>query len=315
MSAKNEKHSLFATLWFQIAHYAVRPWPWIISALVALILYPNVDDKGSTFVMLIRDLLPAGLTGLLLAAFLAAYMSSVSSQTVWGSSYIINDIYKPYIHSGASEKHYVKISRFATFFLLMLSLIVTTQFERISDAWKFVIMCSGGIGSVLILRWFWWRINAWSEISAMIAPYFVFAAMKIYYHIPITQLMNKFSFESLLLVIVGWSTLVWVLVTFITKPCDEEKLIQFFKKVHPGGPGWKKIAENIPDTIGDKGLTNLFINWLCGCVMVLCALFGVGKIIFHEYKAGAIFLIIVIISGYVIYKNLAKTGWVNKSEK
>jgi solute:Na+ symporter, SSS family len=313
MSAKNEKHSLFATLWFQIAHYAVRPWPWIISALVALILYPNVDDKGSTFVMLIRDLLPAGLTGLLLAAFLAAYMSSVSSQTVWGSSYMINDIYKPYINSGASEKHYVKISRFSTFFLLMLSLIVTTQFERISDAWKFVIMCSGGIGSVLILRWFWWRINAWSEISAMIAPYFVFIALKLYYGTPVTQLMNRFSFETLLLIIVGWSTLVWVLVTFITKPCEEDKLIQFYNKVHPGGAGWKKIAEKLPDTRGDKGFVNLFINWLCGCVMVLCALFGVGKIIFHEYKAGVLFLIVVIASGYVIYKNLAKTGWTDKS--
>ncbi len=300
MSAKNEKHSLFATLWFQIAHFAVKPWPWIICALVALVIYPNVSDKGSTFVMLIRDLLPAGLTGLLLAAFLAAYMSSISSQTVWGSSYIINDLYKKYIKPGKTEKHYVKISRIATFFLLILSLFVTTQFERISDAWKFIIICSGGIGSVLILRWFWWRINAWSEISAMIAPYFVY---------PILKLKFNFGFETSLLIIVAWSTLVWISVTFLTKPVQEEKLISFYKKVHPGGIGWKKLSIKNPEIISDSGFGRLFLNWFCGCILVLCSLFGTGKIIFHEYTAGIIFIFTALLAGAIIYYNLSKIGW------
>jgi len=300
MSAKNEKHSLLATLWFQIAHYAVRPWPWVVSALVALVLYPNVSDKGSTFVMLIRDLLPAGLTGLLLAAFLAAYMSSISSQTVWGSSYIINDLYRKYLKPGKSEKHYVKISRIATFFLLLLSLIVTTQFERISDAWKFIIECSGGIGLVLILRWFWWRINAWSEISAMLAPYVIYPILKIKYHL---------NFELSLIIIVAWSTFVWLIVTFLTPPADKEKLISFYKKIHPGGIGWKKISGEVPEIIGDTGYNLLFINWFCGCIMVLFTLFGVGKIIFHEYVAGIIFIFTALLAGGVIYRNLSKTGW------
>jgi Na+/proline symporter len=165
MSAKDEKHSLLATLWFQIAHYAVRPWPWIIVALVALVMYPNVPDKGETYVMVIRDLLPSGLLGLLLAAFLAAYMSTIASQTVWGTSYIINDFIRPFIKSDANEKYYVNISRIVTILLIIFSFFVTSQITRISDAWKFILACSGGIGLVLILRWFWWRVNAWSEIS------------------------------------------------------------------------------------------------------------------------------------------------------
>lgn len=314
MSAKDEKHSLLATLWFQIAHYAVRPWPWIIAALVALVLYPDVTDKGATFVMLIRDLLPAGLSGLLLAAFLAAYMSSISSQTVWGSSYIINDLYKQYIRIGKTEKHYVKISRIATFFLLILSLFVTTQYNRISDAWKFIIACSGGIGSVLILRWFWWRINAWSEISAMVAPYILFLIIKIKYNLPVKDLLTKFEFETILPIIVAWSTIIWIIVTFLTKPTDKKKLILFYKKVHPGGIGWKKITKEVPDIKGDSNYSLLFVNWLCGCIMVLCALFGVGKIIFHNYMAGIIFIFITLLAAFVIYRNLSKIGWKKISE-
>jgi Na+/proline symporter len=314
MSAKDEKHSLFATLWFQIAHYALRPWPWILAALVALVLYPNVTDKGSTFVMLIRDLMPAGLLGLLLAAFLAAYMSSISSQTVWGSSYVINDLYKPFIKKGASEKHYVKISRISTFFLLLLSLIVTTQFQRISDAWKFVLLCSGGIGSVLILRWFWWRINAWSEISAMLAPYLLFAILKIIYQVPLKDLMTIFDFETLLLIIVAWSTVVWLTVTFLTKPTEKEKLISFYKKVHPGGIGWRKISAELPDVTGDSGYGLLFANWALGCTMILSALFGIGKIIFHQYVAASIFVVIAVFCATVIYRNMSKMGW-NKIAK
>ena len=309
MSAKNEKHSLFATLWFQIAHYAVRPWPWIISALVALVIYPNVADKGATFVMLIRDLLPSGLAGLLLAAFLAAYMSSISSQTVWGSSYLVNDLYKPYIRKGAGEKHYVRISRIVTFLLLILSLFVTTQYERISDAWKFIIACSGGIGSVLILRWFWWRINAWSEISAMLAPYLLFLLIKIKYHLSLPALIGKFEFETLLPIIVIWSTVIWILVTFLTKPTEYSKLISFYKKVHPGGKGWEKISKEIPEVQGDSNYARMFINWFCGCIMVLGALFGVGKIIFHNYLPGFLFIFVSLISGYIIYYNLSKIGW------
>lgn len=300
MSAKDEKHSLLATLWFQIAHYALRPWPWVLVALVALVLYPDAPDKGETYVMVIRDLLPSGLLGLLMAAFLAAYMSTIASQTVWGTSYIINDFIRPFIKKGASEKYYVKISRITTVLLIIFSFIVTSQLEQISAAWKFILACSGGIGLVLILRWFWWRINAWSEISAMIAPFAIY---------PILYYKYKMNYESMLLIIVAWSTMVWMIVTFFTRPTQNEKLKSFYRKIHTGGIGWRRIAGELPEVKGDAGYGRLFINYFCGCILVMMFLFGFGKIIFGEYGLGILLLCIGLIAGGVIYWNLSKTGW------
>lgn len=300
MSARDEKHSLLATLWFQIAHYAIRPWPWIIVALVALVLYPSVPDKGETYVMVIRDLLPSGLLGLLLAAFLAAYMSTIASQTVWGTSYIINDFIRPFVKQDGNERYYVTISRVTTFLLLFFSFIVTTQFERISDAWKFILACSGGIGLVLMLRWFWWRINAWSEIAAMLAPFAVY---------PILYYKFGMSYEKSLLIIVAWSTCVWLLVTFLTRPTDDNKLQSFYKRVHPGGKGWRVIADKLPSVKGDSGYSSLFISYISGCLLIIFCLFGFGKLIFHEYLTGAAYLIIALIAGIAVYRNLSKTGW------
>ncbi|NOZ35258.1 MAG: Na+:solute symporter [Chlorobi bacterium] len=302
MSAKNEKHSVLATLWFQIAHYALRPWPWIIAAFAALILYPDVSDKGATYVMLIRDLLPSGLLGLLLAAFLAAYMSTIASQTVWGTSYIVNDFYKPFINTKATEKQYVKVSRITTFILMFFAIIITTQFDKISDAWKFVLTMSGGIGLVLLLRWFWWRINAWSEISAMIAPYIIYPVLRYIFKLDVL----KDDFELSLIIIVIWSTTVWLTVTFLTKPEKEEKLRSFYKTIHPGGVGWRKISVEMPEVRGDTGYGRLFVNWFAGSLMVMFALFGIGKIIFAEYYSGFIFIGISILTGILISYNLSK---------
>ena len=267
MSAKDEKHSLLATLWFQVAHFALRPWPWIIVALVALMLYPDAQDKGATYVMVIRDLVPPGLRGLMLAAFLAAYMSTMASQTVWGTSYIINDLFRPFVRPGAKEKYYVKVSRITTVLLMVFSLIMTTQFQQISDAWRFVLACSGGIGLVLLLRWFWWRINAWSEIAAMLAPYAVY---------PILHFHFRMSYEWILIIIVAWSTVVWLIVTYLTAPTKTEVLIEFYKRVHPGGIGWKPIARLVPEVQGDTGFRMLAVNYVMGCLLVLFSLFGIG---------------------------------------
>jgi Na+/proline symporter len=305
MSAKDEKHSLLATLWFQMAHFALRPWPWILVALAALVLYPNEADKGATYVMVIRDYLPAGMVGLLLAAFLAAFMSTIASQTVWGTSYIVNDLFKPFIKPGASEKYYVKVSRITTFVLIIFSLVVTTQFSRISDAWKFVIVMSTGIGLVLILRWFWWRINAWSEISAMLAPYLLFPVLKYGFNLdPISA-----DFEICLLIIVVWSTLVWFSVTMLTRPTDDKKLEEFFRKVHPGGIGWKKFAQLYPEVKTDSGYKYLFINWLLGSIMVLFFLFGFGKLLFQEYQLAVIYLVFALLAGIGIIIIMNKIGW------
>ncbi len=312
MSAKDEKHSLFATLWFNIAHYALRPWPWILAAMVALVLYPDASDKGATYVMLIRDLLPSGLLGLMLAAFFAAYMSTLASQTVWGTSYIINDLFRPFLKPGASEKYYVKISRITTFVLMFIALIITTQITQISQAWQLILVASGGIGLVLILRWFWWRINAWSEITAMVAPYFLLPFL----------LNDKFGFglsisddyPVILLSIVAWSTFWWLIVTFKTRPTPEAKLKSFYTKVHPGGIGWKTIDKKLPEVEGDKGFVLMFANWFFGSLMVIFTLFGIGKFIFKDYGLSFVFFGIALVSGFLIVRNMKKIGWKKLAE-
>ena len=300
MSAKDEKHSLLATLWFQVAHFALRPWPWIIVALVALMLYPDAQDKGATYVMVIRDLVPPGLRGLMLAAFLAAYMSTMASQTVWGTSYIINDLFRPFVRPGANEKYYVKISRITTVLLMVFSLVMTTQFQQISDAWRFVLACSGGIGLVLLLRWFWWRINAWSEIAAMLAPYAVY---------PILHFHFRMSYEWILIIIVAWSTIVWLIVTYFTAPTKTEVLVEFYKRVHPGGFGWKPIARLVPEVQGDTGFRMLAVNYVMGCLLVLFSLFGIGQLIFGHTIQAMLFFVVALAAGAVIYRNLNKAGW------
>lgn len=301
MSAKDEKHSLFATLFFQIAHYAIRPWPWIIVGLSSLVLYPHLADahKGMGFIYAMRDFLPAGLKGLLVAAFFAAYMSTIATQLNWGTSYIINDFYKRFIKRGANESHYVLSSRVATIILMLISIVVTLFINKISGAWEFIIECGAGVGLVLILRWFWWRINAWSEISAMITPFIVLPILK-YMEVP---------FPFSLFIIVPITTLIWVTVTFATKPTSDEILISFYKKIHPGGVMWKKVSSKLPEVESDSGFFKLFINWLFGVILVYSFLFGTGKLIFGEYESFFIYLIISAVSVFIIYKNLSQIGW------
>ncbi len=300
MSAKDEKHSLFATLWFAIAHYAVRPWPWIIVALVSLVLYPDLpsEAKGEGFVMVMRDHLPAGLLGLLVAAFLAAYMSTISTQLNWGSSYLVNDFYRRFMNRQGGEKDYVRAARIFTVGLMVVSLLVTSKMDRISDAWVFIVEASAGIGLVLILRWFWWRINAWSEITAMAAPLMAYPLVKHY-----------LVFPHSLFALVLFSAIVWISATFLTRPTNQETLKAFFERVHPGGWGWAPIAAQMPHVQGDRGYKALFIDWAAGVVLVISAMFGTGKLIFGETLAGLGYLTVTCAMGAVIYMHLSKIGW------
>ncbi|MBM4175876.1 MAG: Na+:solute symporter [Ignavibacteria bacterium] len=301
MSAKNEKHSLFATLFFQIAHYALRPWPWIIVGLCALVLYPELgpENAGMGYIYAMKDFLPVGLKGLLVAAFFAAYMSTIATQLNWGSSYVMNDFYRRFIKKTESEKHYVLVSRVTTLMLMLVSVIVTLFITRISGAWEFILECGAGVGLVLILRWFWWRINAWSEISAMITPFIAYPIVKYY----------EISFPFSLFYLVGVTTVVWLAVTFITKPTDEEKLKSFYRLIHPGGILWKKISLQLPDVISDKGFAGMFLNWIFGVALVYSMLFGIGSLIFADYFNALLYFLIVLISITLIYKNIsAATG-------
>lgn len=298
MSAKDEKHALLATLFFQIAHYALRPWPWILVAIASLILYPELsaDKKGMGYIYAMNDFLPMGLKGLMVAAFFAAYMSTIATHLNWGTSYIINDFYKRFINKSESEKHYVKISRVATILLMLISIIVTTFITRISGAWEFLLECGAGLGLVLILRWFWWRINAWSEISATITPFILLPIVK-YYGI---------IFPHSLFYLVGATTIVWLTVTFLTKPTDENVLISFYRKVYPGGLLWKKISDKLPDVKAETAFFPMFLNWILGVILVYSMLFGIGSIIFGEVKIGFVYIVIASFAVLFIYLNLVK---------
>ena len=297
MSAKNEKHSLLATLFFQIAHYALRPWPWILVGLSALIIYPEISSVNPKmgYIYAIRDFLPTGLKGLLVAAFFAAYMSTIATQLNWGTSYIINDFYKRFIIRDKKEKHYVLISRIATIILMVISVIVTLFIDKISGAWQFIIECGAGLGLVLILRWYWWRINAWSEISAMFTPFIL---------LPIVRMLN-IEFPISLFYLVAGTTFVWLIVTFLTKPTDEKVLIEFYKRVHPGGKLWKPISSKLPEIKDNSNFVVMFVNWILGVILVYTSLFGIGSLILAEYTNALIYFAIAFISILIILKNLS----------
>ncbi len=320
MSAKDEKHSLFATLFFQIAHYCIRPWPWIIVGLCTLVLYPELKDKGLGYVYAMNEFLPPGLKGLMLAAFFAAYMSTIATHLNWGTSYLINDLYKRFLVKRKSEKHYVIVSKIITIILMFLSIIVTTQMSSISGVWEFVIECGAGLGLVLILRWYWWRINAISEITATIAPFVFIGLIKILgKHIvfPVFELgnfivdINK-GFPDTLYVIVPLTTISWIIATFITEHDEYFMLQDFYRKIHPGGIGWKKISrylEYFKNVKSDKGYIKLFINWIAGIVLVYMFLFGIGKLIFGYYISAVVYFLIGIACGAVIYFNFDKKNY------
>ncbi len=300
MSAKDERHSLLATLWFTIAHYALRPWPWILVALAALVLYPDLaaDEKKTGFVLAMRDHLPTGLLGLLVAAFLAAYMSTISTHLNWGTSYIINDFYKRFIKQDGNERHYVLISRVTTGILVILASLLVLVIKSISGAWAFIIECGAGLGTVLILRWYWWRINAWSEITAMIAPFIGYGVCRFVFNI---------VFPQSLFVIVLFTTVAWLSATFITQPVDEKTLNDFYRRTTPGGPGWKRFSAKHNKT-DDMPLSHLFFNWLAGIIMVYCSLFAIGKLIFREYAAGLVLTVLSVTLFIFIAARLKKAS-------
>lgn len=303
MSAKDEKNSLFATLFFQIAHYCIRPWPWIIVGLCALVLYPDLPhaDKGLGFVKAMNDFLPVGLKGLLLAAFLAAYMSTIATHLNWGTSYFVNDFYKRFIKKDGSEKSYVTVSRIMTIVFMVLSILVTTQMKSISGVWSFVIECGAGLGLVLILRWFWWRVNAIAEIAATVTPFIVYGVLY----------FGDFGvkFPQTLYIIVPITTVVWVIAMYLSKPVEQSKLESFYRQVHPGGIGWKKISNKMKDVTPDTGYFFLFVDWACGIVLVYMFLFGMGKILFHDYLMGFVFILIGLAAAGIIFWDLNRRGW------
>ena len=322
-SAKNEKHGLLATLWFNIAHYALRPWPWIIVALCSLVLYNGTTlnpetgkpDAAFGYVQVMNDYLPIGFRGLLLASFAAAYMSTISTQMNWGASYIINDFYRRFVKTEASEKHYVFASRVATLIIVLLSIVVTYYMTRITTGWELVMALGAGTGLVYILRWYWWRVNAWSEIAAMTSALVVSLSLgQILEDIPDYHPGTPLGFAVQILLTVGITTVVWLVATFLTKPEPMEKLISFYRHVHPAGTWWRPVARaaGIPERTGEVWPNVL--NWLLGIVLIYSILFGIGELLFGTWPRVLLYLVVAAISGVVMMWNLNRTGWAGLSE-
>lgn len=280
-SAKDERNAVGGTLLFNVAHFALRPWPWILVALVAMVVYPGLDDPEAGYPMLMLKLLPAGLLGLLAVAFLAAFVSTVSTHLNWGASYVVNDFYKPFLKPESefeskekAQKHYVVVSKITTIVLMITAVIVSYMFDTVRGGWEAILSIGAGTGLVYMLRWFWWRINAWSEIAAM-------SAAAIGYTLSIFTGLDDFAQQMIFTTV--FSTTVWIATTFLTKPEDEQTLQTFFDRVKPGGPGWKRFI-----TAGEKtysllpGIGMVVIS----AASIIGVLFGMGEIFFSSVSLG-----------------------------
>lgn len=357
MSTRSEAEATKATLFFQIAHYCVRPWAWIIVGLAAIVVYqvprqmpegalkqevialqakhidanilaqkpekinetaekdkilkahlPEVlalsekikkeaennqrlqqaiqyqQDNRFGFVWAMRDYLPVGLLGLLVVAFLAAYISTISTQLNWGASYVINDLYKRFLKPDKPEQHYILASRYATLLLMVLGWGVSWFVQSISGAWAFLMQCGAGLGLVLILRWYWWRVNVWSEIAATVAPIVITIPFYVW----------KVPFEWAFPLTVLFTTIVWVVVTLVTQPTDMPTLIKFYERVRPAG-SWAVVAERAETHVKPESLTTMLLSWLLGIVVAYSALFGIGQWIFGEYLSASILTGVVLL--------------------
>jgi SSS family solute:Na+ symporter len=305
-SAKDEKNSLLATLWFNIANYALRPWPWILVALVSLVVFPGLKDPESGYVRVMIAYLPPSLRGVMLAAFAAAYMSTIATQLNWGASYIVNDFYRRFVQKNADDRHYVWVSRWATVLLTLLSAVVTFYLGSISGAWKMLLATGAGTGSVLLLRWYWWRINAWSEISAMIAAAVTSLALQMAWGLDTDK---PIDFAWIMILTVSITTVVWIAVTFLTRPETKETLVNFYRRVRPGRAGWRPVSQMAPEVVSAGGGWFDALDWICGCALIYGALFGVGKLLLGEIGLGFGLLGMGAAAGAVIWIDLSRRGW------
>jgi len=303
LSAKNEKHAVLGMIWFVFNHYIVRFWPWVVVAVASLIVYPTPEvtsgDQETIYVLMIREFLGPGLKGLLLVTFIAAFMSTVSTQLNLGASYLLNDVYRRFINRNGSDAHYISASRLLTFLLTVVSGIIAFQIKNIGDAWIFVWAMSAGIGLVLVLRWFWWRINAWSEIVALSSSLFSVLIIIIF-----TRYMGydlEFKYQVLVIPI---SITCWVVATFITSPEPKEKLGEFYQKVRPWG-FWSPIS-SIKSEVKVSSFFPVLINWLLGNCAVIAALTGTGKVIFGSFNEGVLLIVLSLCVSSVLYFRLKK---------
>ena len=304
-ACKDERHSMLATLWYQVAHYCVRPWPWLIVAFAALAMYPELRageladrsfDSGIGFPMVMRDLSKPGLSGLLIVTFFAAFMSTLSTQMNWGASYLVRDVYQRFIKPQATDRQLTSASRYASLIVLIAGAVASVFMANTSvdAAWKILLALGAGTGAVFMLRWFWWRINAWSEISSMVGSLVFFLAYN-----PAVSLLAGIDelkpgviswagvdpglTEVKMLMVALMTIVLWVIVTFLTSPESQDTLDKFYRKVLPGGPFWKPVADRNPDVSVDNDVLLSVLAAICATGIVYSTIPCIGNLIFQHY--------------------------------
>ncbi|MDA1082051.1 MAG: Na+:solute symporter [Gemmatimonadetes bacterium] len=312
LASKSEKDALAGTLLFNVAHYALRSWPWIIVALASLLVFPTLDDIAIAFPYVDRALighdiaypamltfLPAGFAGLMVAGLLAAYVSTMVTHLNWGSSYLVHDLYRRFIRPGGNEKHYVLMGRLVTAGLMIAAGLFTYVLDTAREGFQLLLSVGAGTGLLYLLRWFWWRVNAWSEISAMIGSFLVafgfLIARKSGVDIPD---------HVTLLATVGVTSVVWIGTTLLTRPTNDATLIKFYELVRPAGRGWTRIAALAPVGAAPDSLPQAMLGWVLGCTFVYSALFGTGSFLYGRMPQAAMWSVVFALSGFALQRVL-----------
>jgi solute:Na+ symporter, SSS family len=305
LSARDERQGLLSVLWFNFAHYVLRSWPWILAALAVVVLYPTLARPESGYILLAVDHLPRAARGFLVAGFLAAFMSTVATHLNWGSSYLVSDFYRRFLQSAASERHYIIVSRCVTILLVVLAACVSWEIATIRAGWEVLLEIGAGTGSVYLLRWYWWRINAWSEIAAMVAALIISLTLR---WIAPFHGSEPVVFAKTTSLTTGLTTAIWVVVTFVTPPEANDTLVAFYRRVRPDIFGWQPVALMAGDVSPTRGLGQGIRDWVMGCLMIYCALFGIGKICLLSWTSGVLLLAASLVFAAVLYRNFVRVS-------
>ncbi len=305
LAAKSERDALTGTLFFNVAHYAVRSWPWIIVALASIIVYPSLDDIARTFPYVDPKLighdmaypamlrfLPAGFMGLMVAGMLAAYVSTLSTQLNWGTSYLVHDFYRRFLRPGRDERHYVLVGRLTTGLLMLAAAGVTLVLDSARASFELLMSIGAGTGLIYLLRWFWWRINAWSEIAAMVSSFVVSLGFFV-----LARAGHPLPAHVSLIATVVVTTVVWLAVTFLTQPTDPATLDKFYRLTRPAGPGWTEVRARTGVGASPDSLPQAFLCWVLGCAFVYAALFGAGSLVYGRSGPAVVWLVLFVVSG------------------
>jgi len=310
-SARDEKQGLLSVLWFNIAHYAIRPWPWILTGVAVIVLYPGLAHPETGYMLVLNNYLPHQYRGIAIAGFLAAFMSTIATQLNWGASYLVSDFYRRFVNKSATENHYVMVSRLCTVLLVIVAAWVSVQLGSIASGWEIVLQVGAGTGAVYILRWYWWRINAWSEISAMASSLAISLVLSRW--LPFSG-NSSLVFAKGALATTVVTSIVWVTVTLLTKPEPEEVLTRFYRNVRPDVRGWKPVAKLLPAIPANRDLGANLGAWLLGCAMVYTCLFGTGKILLHQPAIGTVLLVVSAICAFLLYHRVVLNFAVESQE-